>query len=346
MKKRVFALLLVVIMSFALLAGCGSSTENTGEAPGDTTANSDANTEDKPYKISVIVKATDSDYWQTLLAGAKAAEADSNGKVVVTTDGPPSETDIDKQVSILENVIATQPDAIVISSTSSDATVPAVENAVSNGIPVITIDNKLNTDQYTSFLATNHRLAAGMAAEAMVEDWKKMNIAPSGKKVIVISSVAGTTVNTERTEGFIEKITALVPDIVVLETQYGDNDITKALSIAENTIAANPDLVGIFGDNNHMGVGIAKALEESGKHNEIVTYAFDTNEDEVKALEDGTLNGLVVQNPFGMGYDGVIHAIEAIEGKTLQKDIVIDATIVTKENMKEPAIHKLLYPLE
>ncbi|AOT69593.1 ABC transporter substrate-binding protein [Geosporobacter ferrireducens] len=342
MKKRMFALLLVVIMAVALFAGCGSSTENKGADQGSTPAN----TEEKTYKISVIVKATDSDYWQTLLAGAKAAEADSNGKVVVTTDGPPSETDIDKQVSILENVIATQPDAVVIASSSSDATVPAVENAVANGIPVITIDNKLNTDKYTSYLATDHRLAAGMAAEAMVKDWNGMGIDPSGKKVIVISSVAGSKVNTDRTEGFIAKITELVPNIVVLETQYGENDIAKALNIAENTIAANPDLIGIFGDNNHMGVGIAKALEESGKHNEIVTYAFDTNEDEIKALEDGTLNGLVVQNPFGMGYDGVMHAMEAIEGKSVQKDIIINATIVTKENMKEPAIHKLLYPLE
>ncbi|MBB6214292.1 ribose transport system substrate-binding protein [Anaerosolibacter carboniphilus] len=346
MKKRIFALLLVLIMAVALFAGCSSSTNNTGVNQGDTPANSDANAEDKPYKISVIVKATDSDYWQTLLAGAKAAEADSDGKVVVTTDGPPSETDIDKQVSILENVIATQPDAVVIASSSSDATVPAVENAVSNGIPVITIDNKLNTDKYTSYLATDHRLAAGMAAEAMVKDWEKMGVNPAGKKVIVISSVAGSKVNTDRTEGFIGKIKELVPNIVVLETQYGDNDITKALSIAESTIAANPDLIGIFGDNNHMGVGIAKALEESGKHNEIVTYAFDTNEDEIKALEDGTLNGLVVQNPFGMGYDGVMHAIEAIEGKSVQKDIIINATIVTKENMKQPEIHKLLYPLE
>lgn len=345
MKRKIFTLLLVFIMLVTLLAGCGSSTVDS-EVEEVNTSESDINTEDTPYKITVIVKATDSDYWQTLLAGAKAAEADSNGKIVVTTDGPPSETDIDRQVSILENVIATRPDAVVISSTSSDATVPAIEDAVSNGIPVITIDNKLNTDQYTSFLATDHRLAAGMAAEAMVEDWNKMGVDPSGKKVIVISSVAGTTVNTERTEGFIEKITALVPDIVVLETQYGDNDITKALSIAENTIAANPDLIGIFGDNNHMGVGIAKALEESGKHNEIVTYAFDTNEDEIKALEDGTLNGLVVQDPFGMGYNGVKYAIEAIEGKEVQKDIIINATIVTKENMKEPAIHKLLYPLE
>ncbi|SMP71660.1 ABC transporter substrate-binding protein [Anoxynatronum buryatiense] len=353
MRRRLFAVLLVFTLVGILLAGCGSpapADSGQPEAPAETPApagNDDgAAASDEPYRIGVIVKATDSDYWQTLLAGAKAAEADSNGRVVVTTDGPPSEIDIDRQVSILENVIATRPDAVVISSTSSDATVPAVEEAMASGIPVITIDNKLNTDQYTSFLATDHRLAASTAAEAMVSDWTAKGIEPSGKKVIVISSVAGTMVNTARTEGFIEKITELVPDIVVLETQYGDNDITRALSIAESTIAANPDLIGIFGDNNHMGVGIAAALEESGKYNEIVSYAFDTNEDQIEALRNGILTGLVVQDPFGMGYNGVMYAIDAIEGRAVEKDIIIDATIVTQENMTQPENHKLLYPLE
>ncbi|WP_213950636.1 ABC transporter substrate-binding protein [Tepidanaerobacter syntrophicus] len=347
MSKKFFAWLLVLSLLVVVLAGCGSSNNASKDAASENAApTSNEGEKTGPYKISVIVKATDSDYWQTLIAGAKAAEKDSNGKIVVTPDGPPSETDIDKQVSILENVISTKPDGIVIASTSSDATVPAVEKAVSQGIPVITIDNQLNTDKYTSFLATDHRKAAAAAAEAMVEDWKKMGVDPSGKKVIAISSVAGTKVNTERTEGFIEKIKELVPDIVVLETQYADNDISKALSIAENTIAANPDLIGIFADNNHMGVGVAKALEETGKYKDIVCYAFDTNEDEITALKNGILRGLVVQNPFKMGYDGVMYAVDAIEGKEVPKNVIVDATIVTKENMDDPEIHKLLYPLE
>lgn len=334
MKRRIVALLLVAALVFTLGACAGNNEEASG---GDA---------QEPYKIAVIIKATDSDYWQTLLMGAKAAEAESGGKIVVTTDGPPSEIDIDQQVSILENVIATNPDAIVIASTSTDATVPAIESAMEKGIPVITIDNKLNTENYTSFLATDHSLAAAGAAENMVALWKEMGIDPAGKKVVVVSSVAGTKVNTDRTEGFIGKIKELVPDIEVLGTQYGDNDITKALSITENLIAANPELIGIFADNNHMGVGVAKALEETGKQDQIVSYAFDADADEISALESGVLKGLVVQDPFGMGYQGVMSAVDAIEGKQVPKDVVVDATVVTKQNMGEEAIRKLLYPGE
>ena len=338
MKRKLLAMVLVAAMTATMLMGCASSSKSAGSEGGTTEASGDAK------KITVIIKATDSDYWQTLLLGAQAAADESGGEIVVTTDGPPSETDIDQQVSILENVIATQPDGIVIASTSSDATVPAVEDAMSQGIPVVTVDNKLNTDEYTSFLATDHALAAGMAAEAMVKDWEAKGIDPSGKKVIVISSVAGTVVNTARTEGFIKKIKELVPDIKVLETQYADNDISKALSIAENTIASNPDLIGIFGDNNHMGVGIAKALESTGTADSIIAYAFDTDADEIAAMESGILKGLVVQDPFGMGYQGVLAAVAAANGETVQKDVIVDATIVNKDNMNDPEIHKLLYP--
>jgi ribose transport system substrate-binding protein len=342
MKRKLLVLFLALTLVIGLV-GCGTDAPESTPAPEPTPNNGQAGA-DEPLKISVIIKATDSDYWQTLLLGAKAAETELNGKVVVTTDGPPSEINIEEQVSILENVIATDPDGIVIASTSTDATVPAVEDAMGKGIPVITVDNKLNTDNYTSFLATNHSLAAGMAAEAMAKDWEAKGIDAAGKKVMVISSVAGTKVNTDRTEGFINKITELVPGIQVLETQYADNDISKALSIAENTMAANPDLIGVFGDNNHMGVGISKAIEEAGKQDEIVAYAFDADPDEIEAIKNGVLRGIVVQDPFGMGYQGVMSAIDAIEGKTVEKDVIVDATIVTLDNMEEEPIQKLLYP--
>lgn len=345
MKRKLLAIFLVLTLSVGLVAcGTDSPDVNTGNGTDVEVPSGGSDSDGEPYKISVIIKATDSDYWQTLLLGAKAAEADSNGKIVVTTDGPPSEIDIEEQVSILENVIATQPDGIAIASTSTDATVPAVEEAMGMGIPVITIDNKLNTDNYTSFLATDHGLAAGMVADAMVKDWEDRGVDPEGKKVIVISSVAGTKVNTDRTEGFINRIQELVPGIQVLETQYADNDISKALSIAENTMAANPDLIGIFGDNNHMGVGISRAIEEAGKQDDVVAYAFDADPDEIEAIKNGVLRGIVVQDPFGMGYQGVMSAVAYLEGETVEKDVVVDATIVTLDNMDEPDIQKLLYP--
>lgn len=323
MKKRTVAL-----MMLAALVGCGVTTYAA----------------DDPLNMTVIIKATDSSYWQTVLLGAQAAAEDSNGAIEVTTAGPASETDIDEQVTILENAVSASPDAIVIASISSESTVPAVEEAVSKGIPVVTVDNKLATDVYTQHLATDHYAAAATAAEDMVARWEAAGIEADGMKVAVISADSGSAVNQARCEGFADKIQELVPEIVLIETQYCDNDIAKAQDAVDNLILANEDMIGIFGDNNHMGDGIANAIAQNKKSGEILAYAFDSDDTEIAAIQSGSLTGIVVQNPYGMGYDGVLAAAAAIRGEEVEHDVIADTTLVTAENIEEEAVQQLLYP--
>lgn len=334
MKKlfKMTALSLAVLS----LSACGTSNDNANSVSN--------NSNDDAYNISVILKATDSDYWQTLLLGAEQASTDSNGAIKITSSGPTSEVDFEHQVSILENVIITEPDAIVIASGSVDATVPAIEDAMNKGIPVVTIDNKVDTDNITSFFATDHYIAAGLAAEEMVKKWEERGIDPQNKSVFVVSAVAGTMVNSQRVDGFIDVITELVPTINVIQTQYADNDISKATDIVLNTIMANDNLIGVFGDNNHMGIGIANAINETGKSESIVTYAFDSSPDEVIAVENGNLTGIVVQDPFKMGYDGVNYAVQAIEGNEVDKEVIVPTMIIDADNIDSPEAQKLLYP--
>src|SRR5699024_10669543 len=117
---------------------------------------------------AVIIKATDSDFWQYMLVGAQNYQADFPDRVKVTTYGPPSEADIDQQVQILEQVITTKPDGILIASTSSDAANAGIESAMSQGIPVVTADNQVTTDQYVTHLATDNLAAGAMAADQFV----------------------------------------------------------------------------------------------------------------------------------------------------------------------------------
>ena len=334
MKKLLILLLSMLLVG--ALAACQPSTD-------DPNGNGNGG-DDDVFEITVIIKATDSNYWQTVLLGAQAAAADSNGTIRVTTAGPTSETDIGEQVTILENAITAGPDGIVIASISSDATVPAVEDAVGRGIPVVTIDNKLNTDAYSQHLATNHYDAAAGAAEAMAQKWADDGVDPVGKKVVVLSADSGSAVNQARTDGFIDKITELVPEIIVLETQYADNDIGRAQDILDNLIIANPDLIGVFGDNNHMGNGIANSIEQNNKGDDIVSFAFDSDDTAIAAIRNGVLTGIVVQDPFGMGYDGVLAAVEVAKGNSVTKDVVAATTLVTIENIDEPDVQKLLYP--
>ena len=299
---------------------------------------------EKPYEIAVIIKATDSDFWQYLLVGANNFGIENPDLVNVTTYGPPSEADIAEQVTILENVISTNPDGIVIASTSSDATVAALEGAYDKGIAIITVDNKVNTDKVHSFLATDNKVGGAMAAEKMVDYMEAAGIPLEGK-VGVISAMAGVQVLTDRDGGFAERFAELAPDVEILGTKYVDNDIIKALGVTEDLITTHgDDLIGIFADNNHSADGVARAIGEQGLSDQIIVTAYDSDPEEVAAIKSGVLKAIMVQDPYGMGYKGVQSAVTIIEGGSLPAYVDTGVVAVEKSNVNDADTQGILDP--
>ena len=351
--KKMLAILVAAVLVVGIFAGCAPATPaETSTAPSESAAapssDSDASTpaadEGGVKEIAVLIKATDSDFWQYVLVGAENYAKDNPDKVNVTTYGPPNESDIDQQVSILEQIISSGPDAIVIASTSSDATVPAIEDAVSKGIPVITVDNKVNTDKVSTLLATDNLKGGAAAADTLVEKIKADGKELKGT-VGVISNMAGVQVLADRDQGFIDRMKEIAPDIKLLETVYCDADMTKAMNAASDQIAANDDLLGFFADNNTVGSGTARAITEKGKENDLILVAFDSDPEEIKSLTSGAVDALVLQDPYGMGYKGVEDALKAIAGEKLESYVDTGVTIVTKDNMDDEEIKGLLDPM-
>lgn len=357
MKKMLAILVVAVMLLSVALVGCGqeggtapespaaesSAATEASTAPADDTSAAPAD-EGGVKDVAVLIKATDSDFWQYVLVGATNYAAENPDKVKVTTDGPPNESDIDQQVSILEQIISREPDAIVIASTSSDATVPAIEGAVAKGIPVITVDNKVNTDKVATLLATDNLKGGATAADTLVEKLKAEGKELKGK-VGVISNMAGVQVLTDRDQGFIDRMKEIAPDIELIETVYVDGDMTKAMDAAADQISANDDLLGFFADNNTVGSGTARAITEAGKENDLVLVAFDSDPEEIKGLGTGAVDALILQDPYGMGYKGVEDALKAISGETLESYVDTGVTVVTKDNMDDEEIKGLLDPM-
>lgn len=338
MKRKsmlVAGTLLAIVMAVSLgLAGC----KTAATTPPATTPPA------KVKEVAVIIKATTSDFWQYVLVGADNYAKENPDKVHVTTYGPPAEADIDKQVSILEDVIASKPDAIVIASTSSDATVPAIEKAVAEGIPVITIDNKVNTDKVSSFLATDNLKGGATCADMLVEALKAANTPLKGK-VGMISSMAAVQVLTNRDNGFSARLKEIAPDIQIIPVRYIDNDMLKGTAAVEDILTANKDVIGFFGDNNTCGDSIATVFTERKLGGKVPAVAYDSDAAEVAALKGGILYALILQDPYGMGYKGVDSALKALAGETLPKTVDTGATAVTKKNMNDPSVQGLLDPL-
>lgn len=314
MKKVTLVLAVLAILAVPVFA----------EGQKDSAAGSDVT------EIALIIKATDSGFWQKVIEGGKAFD-DDNKDVNVTVYGPASEADVEEAIGILENVVESGPDAIVIATNAGEGAVPAVDNALSQGIPVITIDTKIPTN-VTSHLATDNVLGGKLAADAMVEFFDEYGIEKKGT-VAIVAAVAGVDTIIERDGGFIDQLKILAPGIVILDPRYVDNDIAKSMNTAEDLITTYDDLIGIYADNNHTGDGVAKAIEQAELQDKIMVVAFDDDEDEIIALRDGVIKTLIIQDQFNMGYSGCAYAIKALNGETIPSFVDTGVKVTKKEDL-------------
>lgn len=290
--------------------------------------------------IAVVVKATTSQYWATVFDGAR--EAAKVLGVKIETLGAPSETDVAGEVNIMDNVIARHPTAIVVAATNAQALAAPIEKATDAGIPVIVIDSNANTDKYVSFLATNNetggRKAADQLAACVMQRTGKQN-----GSVAYLTALAGAQSLNDRDKGFVEELKKY-PELKIVEHRVGNNDPARALSDSEDLLTRHPDLVGMFADNELEGDGSGQAVSDKKLGSKLCLVAFDTSDQEVKFMQAGVIDGLIVQNPYMMGYAGVWYALEASKGVVLPKYVDSGVHVVTKQNYSSPQIVGLLDP--
>lgn len=333
--RTVFSLSLVsAIALVALVVGVvgGRATSSGGPGGGGGSGGAAAGT-----KVDVIIRANDSAFWQTMLAGA--AQAGQDYGINVGTFGPTSETNIDEQVQLVENSVSRGAKGIVISPGSNTALNASIDAARKAGIKVITVDTPITT-AVDGFIGTNNTEAGKLAGRRMCE-----LLTEKGKtsgKVFVESSVAGIQVLLDRDAGFRAGLAEKCPSIDASKQSFNNNDIGTAASQVNDAISANPDLVGIFADNNTSGVGAATAIQDNNAADRIPVVAFDSDPKENAALAAGTIDALVVQNPYFFGYQGVVEAVMAIQGGIPPASIDPGAVVADKTNMGNPEIKALL----
>ncbi|MEO8716131.1 MAG: ABC transporter substrate-binding protein [Acetobacteraceae bacterium] len=291
-------------------------------------------------RIPVIVKATTSQFWATVFAGATEAARVLNIKI--EKQGATAETDVAGEVNIMENAIATKPTAIVIAATNAVALAAPIAKATAAGIPVIMIDSAASTDKYVTFLATNNETGGQKAADAMAACVKARTGKEEGK-VAYLTALAGAQSLNDRDKGFVEELKKY-PGLQIVDHRVGNNDPSKALSDSEDLLTKTPDIVGIFADNELEGDGAGQAVSDKKLGSKMCLVAFDTSDQEVRFLRDGTIYGLIVQNPFMMGYAGVWDALAASQGVVFPKFIDSGVHVVTKDNVDSPAMAGLLDP--
>ncbi|HEV7898207.1 MAG TPA: ABC transporter substrate-binding protein [Planosporangium sp.] len=290
-------------------------------------------------KIDVIIKASDSSFWQAMLAGAQQAGGDFG--IDVHTFGPTSETNIDEQVQLVENSISRGVQGIVIAPNSSSALNSVISRARTAGIKVITVDGRVTTES-ESFIGTDNVKAGNQAGRRMCDLLKAKN--RTSGAVLVESSVAGIQSLVDRDRGFRQGLAEGCPGVTAALQRFNNNDISTATAQVNDALTANRELLGVFADNNTSGVGAARAIKDNNATDTIPVVAFDSDPQENAALAAGTIDALVVQNPYFFGYQGVLAAAMASAGSIPPRDIDPGAVVADKANMLQPEVKALLEP--
>jgi ribose transport system substrate-binding protein len=294
---------------------------------------------DKPT-IPIIVKDTTSFFWQIVLSGARKAGKDLN--VTVPELGAQSESDINGQISILENAVSGKPAAIVIAPTQFAALGKPIDEAAKK-IIIIGIDSAADSKAFTSFLTTDNVQAGRVAADSLAAAIEAKYGKPEGE-VALITSIPGAGSLDQRAKGFKEQLAAKYPGLKLVADKYADGMATTGLNMMTDLITANPKLRGVFASNLIMAQGAGQAIAENKAGDTIKLIGFDSDDKLVKLLADGHIAALVVQDPFRMGYDGIKTALAASKGEKVPKDVDTGVNLITKENMNSDRSKELLSP--
>ncbi len=284
--------------------------------------------------IAVVPKGQVHVFWQTVRAGAEAAAKEAG--VEMLWAAPQVETDFTGQASIVEDFINRRVSALVLAPSHHKALVSVTERAVAEGIPVVVMDSGLDSTQPVSYVATDNYQGGVLAA-------REMGRVTGGQgKVAVVGIAPGSGSGIERETGFQDTIRKEFPKIELLELQYSDSDRAKALTVAEDFMTRAPDLKGLFGSNESAAVGVFRAVENRGKKGQVKVVGFDASSDLLGALREGTVDALVVQNPFRIGHDAVAAAVAAFQKRPVEKRVDTGVVVVTRENLGSAEVEKVL----
>ena len=269
-------------------------------------------------------------------AGADQAARDH--RVEILWNGPNDETDHVRQIQIVDAMVTRGVDAIAISATDERALVAPVNRAIAAGIPVTVFDSAVNIEGYVSFVATDNYNAGCTAARTLAR------LAGGRGKVGMVMQKPGGTSTGLRERGFDETMAREFPAVTIAARQFGMADPARSRAAAENILTAHPDLGGIFASSEAASIGAIQAIRSRALSGKVKLVTFDTSEMHVEALRDGTIDVMLVQDPFRLGYEAVKSLAEMLSGRTPARRQELPARSIVKADLDKPEIRALLFP--
>lgn len=324
-----------IVFAFALALAVVSCSSSRSDRSSAAKGNS--------YRVAVVPKGTTHEFWKSIHAGAVQAAQELAGKgihVDVIWKGPLREDDRQQQVDVVEGFLSQGVNGIVLAPLDNRALVGPVEEAKRAGVPTVIIDSDLASDSIVSFVATDNSRGGALAAD-------RLGSLLGGKgNVLLLRYAEGSASTTAREQGFLDEMKGKFPAIAIVSSdQYAGATRETAKRASENLLNRfGGNLQGIFTPNESSTIGMLLALQDIGKAGTVKFVGFDASAILLDAMKAHQLDGIVVQNPMRMGYLGLMTMVDHLRGQAVPRRIDTGVTLVTPENMDEPAMRQLVHP--
>ncbi|BFT71104.1 substrate-binding domain-containing protein [Paenibacillus sp. P36] len=323
-KPLIWAVLLVIVLGFVVV----------------TSMELLQITNPRKLEIAVILKTTHirSDYWQMVSSGVKEAAKEYTVNINIT--GPLTETDTAAQIRMVDEALLKKPDAIVLAATDDEGLSTSVAKIKKSGTKLILIDSPVQgTAAEASLIATDNTEAGRKAGEFLAGGYNEQV-----SRIISLSGSQASRAEKERQNGFQEKLAAI--SSVAYEGNFAlEGNVDAAYEQVKNLLTVYPNLQGIAALNETATLGAARAIKENQRGKSIQLIGFDSSVHQIKLLEEGILQAIIVQKPFNIGYLAVETAVQASTGIKVNPKVSISAQLITRENMYTQENQELLFPL-
>jgi ribose transport system substrate-binding protein len=286
--------------------------------------------------ISLILKNQNDDYWRNVQLGAEVAANEFNIKLNIIA--PEDGIDTLGQEDLINEAVERNVDALLLAPSSFDDLVKPVENAVDKGIPVLTLDSRVNTEKVSCCIATDNLSAGKSAGEKLVR------LAGTNSVVAIIGFNKNTGSNDLDRYTGLKYITDKFQGIQVITGSEDIKDLNGAEWVTKELLLKNKKISAVVALNYEASIGAARAIEKLGLRGKIIVVAFDGDPQEIDYMESGTIQSVVIQSPFSMGYLGVKNAVLMLQGENIPKSIESGFTVIDKEDIYLPENQKILFP--
>lgn len=319
--RKISGILMMSVIGAGLVMGGCSNSDPSGASKTASGSNKSASNEE--VKVSVVLKALNSEYWKLVQRGA--IDAGKKDGVTVEVMGPSAETDVQKQVTLIQDQITNNVNALVVAPSQPATVLNVLQQANRNKIPVILADTDANYSEKVSFVGTGNLVAGQEGGKYMANKLHK------GDKVAIIRGALGDKTHDDRTKGAEKALKAA--GIKVVTIQPADSDRAKAMNVMQNILQSNPKIKAVFVTSEDMALGALRAVQS--KNSKVMVVGFDGTSEGLNSIKAGGLDAEVAQDPYKIGYMAVDAAVKAIHGQSVDKRIDSGANVITKENVDE-----------